>query len=73
MPRPEGHHPNHLAFKGFWGMKTPKGWSLLVVHPLNRHDLPWTITSGIMDADDDCPLDSGLVEFKGCPDKDDVK
>lgn len=51
MPRPAGHHPNHLAFRGFWGMKTPRGWSLLVVHPLNRHDLPWTITSGIMDAD----------------------
>ncbi len=51
MPRPAGHHPNHLAFRGFWGFKTPRGWSLLVVHPLNRHDLPWTITSGIIDAD----------------------
>lgn len=51
MPRPAGHHPNHLAFKGFWGFKTPRGWSTLVVHPLNRHDLPFTITSGIMDSD----------------------
>jgi hypothetical protein len=51
MPRPAGHHPNHLAFKGFWGMKTPRGWSVLVVHPLNRHDLPFTITSGLMDTD----------------------
>jgi hypothetical protein len=51
MPRPAGHLPNHLAFKGFWGFKTPRGWSVLVVHPLNRHDLPFTITSGIMDAD----------------------
>jgi hypothetical protein len=51
MPRPPAHYPNHLAFKGFWGMKTPRGWSLLVVHPLNRHDLPFTITSGIMDSD----------------------
>lgn len=51
MPRPAGHMPNHLAFKGFWGFKTPKGWSTLVVHPLNRHDLPFTITSGIMDSD----------------------
>ncbi len=51
MPRPEGHYPNHLAFRGIWGMKTPKGYSLLVVHPLNRHDLPFTITSGIMDSD----------------------
>lgn len=51
MPRPPGHYPNHLAFSGFWGFKTPRGWSLLVVHPLNRHDLPWTITSGIIDSD----------------------
>lgn len=51
MPRPAGHYPNHLSFKGFWGMKTPRGWSLLVVHPLNRHDLPFTITSGLMDSD----------------------
>jgi hypothetical protein len=51
MPRPAGHYPNHLAFRGFWGLKTPRGWSVLVVHPLNRHDLPFTITSGIMDAD----------------------
>ena len=51
MPRPPGHYPNHLAFKGFWGIKTPRGWSLLVVQPLNRHDLPFTITSGIMDSD----------------------
>lgn len=51
MPRPAGHLPNHLAFRGFWGFRTPRGWSTLVVHPLNRHDLPWTITSGIMDSD----------------------
>jgi hypothetical protein len=51
MPRPAGHFPNHLAFRGFWGMKTPRGWSTLVVQPLNRFDLPWTITSGIMDTD----------------------
>lgn len=51
MPRPAGHYPNHLAFRGVWGFKTPRGWSVLVVHPLNRHDLPWTITSGIMDSD----------------------
>jgi hypothetical protein len=51
MPRPPAHYPNHLAFRGFWGFRTPKGWSTLVTHPLNRHDLPFTITSGIMDSD----------------------
>jgi hypothetical protein len=51
IPRPAGHFENHLVFRGIWGMKTPKNWSLLVVQPLNRFDLPWTITSGIMDTD----------------------
>jgi hypothetical protein len=52
LPRPEGHRPNHLAWRGTWGVKTPRGWSLLVTHPLNRFDLPFTTTSGIMDADE---------------------
>lgn len=52
LPRPAGHHLNHLAWRGTWGIKTPKGWSLLVTHPLNRFDLPFTTTSGIMDSDE---------------------
>lgn len=52
MPRPAGHLPNHLAFKGFWGFKTPKGYSLLISHPFNRFDLPFTTTSGLVDADE---------------------
>jgi hypothetical protein len=52
MPRPAGHYPNHLVFSGFWGYKTPRGWSSLVVHPLNRFDLPFTISSAIVDSDD---------------------
>jgi hypothetical protein len=51
IPRPAGHHPNHLAWRGTWGFKTPRGWSVLVVHPLNRFDLPFTTTSGLIDSD----------------------
>lgn len=51
LPRPAGHHPNHLAWRGSWGFKTPRGWSVLVTHPLNRFDLPFTTTSGIIDSD----------------------
>ena len=51
MPRPAGHFPNHLAFRGVWGFKLPRGWSVIVTQPFNRHDLPWTLTSGLMDAD----------------------
>lgn len=52
LPRPAGHHPNHLAWRGNWGFKTPRGWSVLVTHPLNRFDLPFTTTSGIIDSDE---------------------
>lgn len=51
MPRPAGHYPNHLVFSEFWSIKTPRGWSLLMTHPLNRHDLPFTTASGIIDSD----------------------
>jgi hypothetical protein len=51
MPRPAGHYPNHLVFKEFWSIKTPRGWSLLMTQPFNRHDLPFTIASGIIDSD----------------------
>lgn len=51
MPRPAGHLPNHLVWSGFWGWKTPRGWSTLVTHPLNRYDLPFTTASAIVDSD----------------------
>lgn len=52
MPRPAGHLKNHLVWSGVWGVKTPKNWSLLVTHPLNRFDLPFTTTSALMDSDE---------------------
>ena len=51
MPRPPGHYPNHLVFTGYTDMQTPRGWSTLMTTPLNRDDLPWTTTSGIIDTD----------------------
>lgn len=51
MPRPAGHRKDHLVWSGFWGWKVPRGYSTLVTHPLNRFDLPFTTTSGIIDSD----------------------
>lgn len=51
MPRPEGYYPNHLIWAGFWGVKMPRGWSLLFTHPLNRQDLPFMTMSAIVDSD----------------------
>lgn len=52
IPRPAGHHPNHLIWSAFWSVKTPKGYSLLMTHPQNRFDLPFTTTAGIIDSDE---------------------
>lgn len=52
MPRPDGYLKNHLIWSGFWGVKTPRGWSLLFTHPLNRQDLPFLTMSGIVDSDE---------------------
>jgi hypothetical protein len=51
VPRPAGHAPNGLVWSSKWGFKTPRGWSAVVVHPLNRHDLPFTTLSGVIDSD----------------------
>jgi hypothetical protein len=51
IPRPAGHEHNHLTWSGNWGWKTPKGYSTLVTHPLNRFDLPFTTMSAVIDTD----------------------
>lgn len=49
--RPAGHKENHLIWHSSWGFKVPRGYSVLVTHPLNRFDLPFTTTSAIIDSD----------------------
>ena len=51
MPRPAGHAFNHLVWTPTWGWKAPKGYSVLVTHPLNRFDLPFTTMSAVVDSD----------------------
>lgn len=51
MPRPAGHADNHLVWSSPWSFRVPRGWSVLVTHPLNRFDLPFTTSSGIIDSD----------------------
>lgn len=51
IPRPAGHHPNHLVWFNKWGFKAPRGYSVMVTHPLNRFDLPFTTMSGFIDSD----------------------
>lgn len=51
IPTPSGHAKNHLVFKGQWGIRMPRGWSIMMTHPYNRFELPFTTVSGFMDSD----------------------
>lgn len=50
MPVPAGHSPILFAWSATFGVQTNKAHSVLITHPLNRHDLPFTTTSGIIDS-----------------------
>ena len=51
MPVPHGHYQEHFGWQMHWGFQVPDGYSVLITHPLNRLDLPFTTTSGIVDND----------------------
>lgn len=51
IPRPAGHMDNHFIWKSEWGARLPRGWSLMVTHPYNRFDLPFTTMTGFVDSD----------------------
>ena len=50
MPHPIGTTPIMFAWTPMYGVKTNKRNSILITHPLNRHDLPFVTTSGIIDS-----------------------
>lgn len=61
IPRPTGFSEAHLVWQGKWGFELPRGWSMLVTHPMNQYDLPFFTLSGIIDSDIFSP--SGNVPF----------
>ena len=40
-----------IKFNNFWAIGLPPGYSLLVTHPINRDDLPFTTLTGLVDVD----------------------
>ena len=40
-----------MKFNNFWTIETPPGYSLLITHPINRLDLPFTTLTGLVDCD----------------------
>jgi hypothetical protein len=48
---PIGAYKHHFAWYSDWGIETPKGYSTLYLTPMNRFDLPFQNTTGIIDTD----------------------
>lgn len=51
MPVTEEYISMSFAWDTPFSYKTPQGYSLLITHPFNRFDLPFTTMAGIIDAD----------------------
>ena len=51
LPVPDNCHPIHYGWRMNWYYETPPGYSVLITHPMNRFDLPFTTMSGIVDSD----------------------
>jgi len=52
MPIPEGYDTTPFKFLTTHVVTTPKGYSSLFTHPLNRFDLPFITLSGVVDTDE---------------------
>jgi|LakMenEpi03Aug12_release.lakeMendotaPanAssembly.Ray.scaffolds.fasta_scaffold168157_3 hypothetical protein len=50
MPYPVGFVNESYAWKSNTSLKIPDGYSALFTHPLNRYDLPFLTTSGVVDS-----------------------
>jgi hypothetical protein len=46
---PAGHYPIEYTWQTSVANTVPLGYSVLLTHPFNRHDLPFTTLSGIVD------------------------
>jgi len=51
LPRPAGHFANNFVWECPLMIRVPRGYSVLITHPFNRFDLPFTTLTGIVDAD----------------------
>jgi len=40
-----------IRFHSFWSMELEPGWSLLVIHPVHREELPYRTLYGVIEAD----------------------
>lgn len=48
---PKGFYKDHFAWSSPWGLELPEGYSALFMTPMNRFDLPFLNTTGVVDSD----------------------
>jgi hypothetical protein len=48
---PMGYYKEHFAWYPDWGLELPEGYSCVYMSPMNRFDLPFLNTTGIVDND----------------------
>jgi hypothetical protein len=60
----DNHLPEDFFWLRYWAPKVPSGYSVLITHPLNRMDLPFTVTSGVIDADVFYHTNPGRIPFQ---------
>lgn len=48
---PKGYYKEHFAWYPDWGVEVPEGYSCIYMTPMNRFDLPFLNTTGIVDND----------------------
>jgi hypothetical protein len=46
---PAGHHPTEFTWQSGVAQTIPLGFSMLITHPMNRYDLPFTTLTGVVD------------------------
>ena len=57
------YHKIEFLWNRHWVPSTPEGYSLLITHPLNRLDLPFTTLTGVVDTDVSLPNPIGAIPF----------
>ena len=59
----EDMYPVEFIWQKQWGVRLPKGYSMLITHPLTRVDVPFQTLSGVVDADSFTHYGIGNVPF----------
>ena len=62
IPIPQGYSSTHFVWSFPASLEIPKGYSALLTHPLNRHDLPFLTLSGVVDGEFTI-YSGGLIPF----------